>query len=271
MNSMLIRINEAVQFIKPKLKEQPEVGLVLGSGLGGMAEEIENPVILNYHEIPNFPVSRVEGHLGRLVVGKLCGKVVCAMQGRFHYYEGYPIADVTFGVRTMKKLGINKLIITNAAGGVNKKFEPGDLMIITDHINNSGANPLIGENIEEFGSRFPDLSYAYDSEYIELAEKVAKRLKSSIKKGIYCGNTGPSYETPAEIRMMRKWGADAVGMSTVPEVIAAAHAGMRILGISCITNMAAGILNEPLTHKEVMETANNIEINITNFTIDNFG
>jgi len=177
------------------------------------------------------------------------------MQGRFHYYEGYSVGEVTYGVRTLKLLGIEKLIITNAAGGVNKKFKPGDLMVITDHINNTGTNALIGENIDEFGPRFPDLTFAYDKEFIKLAEKMGKKVGVSVKRGIYCGNAGPSYETPAEIKMMRKWGADAVGMSTVPEVIAAAHAGIKTLGISCITNMASGILDQALTHTEVMETA----------------
>jgi purine-nucleoside phosphorylase len=256
MKNLLDRIKESVEYIKTKLVEQPEYSLVLGSGLGDLADEIENPVILKYSDIPNFPVSRVQGHKGQLVIGKLCGKVVLAMQGRFHFYEGYDIQEVTYGVRTIKLLGINTYIVTNAAGSVNESYKPGDLMIINDHINNMGVNPLIGENYEEFGPRFPDMTYAYSRDHIALAEKIAKDLNIEIKKGVYCANSGPTYETPAEVRMMRRWGADAVGMSTVPEVIAASHAGMKTLGISCITNMAAGILDQPLSHEEVIETTN---------------
>ncbi|HPN30103.1 MAG TPA: purine-nucleoside phosphorylase [bacterium] len=260
MNKVLKKLKETVEYVKPFIKEQPEIGLILGSGLGGLGDEIENPAVLKYSDIPNFPLSKIAGHKGQLVIGKLSDRIVCAMQGRFHYYEGYSVEEVTYGVRTLKMLGVEKLIITNAAGGVNKKFKPGDLMLITDHINNTGTNALIGDNIDELGPRFPDLTFAYDREYVKLAERLSRKAGVSVKRGIYCGNAGPSYETPAEIKMMRKWGADAVGMSTVPEVIAAAHAGMRTLGISCITNMASGILDQALTHTEVMETANSVKL-----------
>ncbi|HPP87553.1 MAG TPA: purine-nucleoside phosphorylase [bacterium] len=259
MQELLARIKSSAEYIQKRINVQPEIGLILGSGLGDLADEIEDAVRLKYEDIPLFPVSRVEGHAGCLVIGKLNGKIVCAMQGRFHYYEGYSISEVTYGVRTMKLLGINKLIITNAAGGANKKFKPGDLMIITDHINNMGTNPLIGDNLDIFGPRFPDLTFAYDREYIKETLKIAKKIDIKVQTGVYCANTGPSYETPAEIKMMRRWGADAVGMSTVPEVIAAAHAGMRVLGITCITNMASGILDQELTHTEVMETSKRVK------------
>jgi purine-nucleoside phosphorylase len=254
MSNLLEKVNETASFIKSRINIQPEISIVLGSGLGELGDQIENPTIIKYEDIPHFPVSKVEGHKGQLVIGTLCGKKVIAMQGRFHFYEGYPIADVTYGVRTFKAMGINTYLVTNAAGSVNKDYKPGDLMIIKDHINNMGVNPLIGENISEWGPRFPDMSYAYDRNYIKHAEKCAAELGIDIKKGVYCANSGPSYETPAEVKMMGIWGADTVGMSTVPEVIAAVHSGMRVLGISCVTNMAAGILDQPLSHDEVIET-----------------
>ncbi|MFD1738789.1 purine-nucleoside phosphorylase [Bacillus salitolerans] len=247
-------ISKAVTYIKEKLSDTPKVGLILGSGLGVLADEIENPVKIPYHEVPEFPVSTVEGHAGQLVIGNLNGIPVVAMQGRFHFYEGYSLHKVTFPVRVMKELGVETIIVTNAAGGVNTEFEPGDLMIITDHINNMSVNPLIGPNDSELGVRFPDMSSAYTHELRKLVKDVAARLGIKVQEGVYLGNTGPSYETPAEIRMIRKLGADAVGMSTVPEVIVARHSGMKVLGISCISNMAAGILDQPLTHDEVMET-----------------
>lgn len=251
---MLNKINEAVSYIESKINEKPEIGMILGSGLGILADEIENPIAIKYGEIPHFPQSTVEGHKGQLVIGKLEGKTVIAMQGRFHYYEGYSIQDVTFPVRVMNALGIDKLIVTNAAGGSNKEFEPGDLMLITDHINFAFNNPLIGKNHEELGPRFPDMSHAYNLELMDVARKSAKELNLAIKEGTYMFFTGPTYETPAEIRMAQILGADAVGMSTVPEVIAAVHSGIKVLGISCITNMAAGILDQPLDHSEVIET-----------------
>jgi len=247
-------IEKASNYIKDKMKDQPFIGLILGSGLGVLADEITEPVTIPYDEIPGFPVSTVAGHKGQLVIGRLEGKTVIAMQGRFHYYEGYSLEKVTFPVRVMKALGVHSLIVTNAAGGINESYKPGDLMIITDHINNTGTNPLIGANHEELGVRFPDLSNSYDREYIILAEKCASNLNVTVQKGVYVGNTGPAYETPAEIKMLRNMGGDAVGMSTVPEVIVARHASLRVLGISCISNMAAGILDQPLTHEEVIET-----------------
>lgn len=252
-------IETAATFIADKLTERPEIGLILGSGLGVLAEEIENPVQIAYEDIPNFPVSTVEGHAGQLVIGELEGKTVLAMQGRFHFYEGYSLDEVTFPVRVMRQLGIDKVIVTNAAGGVNAEFEAGDLMMITDHINNVGISPLIGPNDAELGVRFPDMSTAYDREYQELMEEVAKTLEISLQKGVYVWNSGPNYETPAEIRMLQQVGGDAVGMSTVPEVIVAKHSGMKVLGISCISNMAAGILDQPLSHEEVMETTEKVK------------
>ena len=249
---------KSAEYIQSKLKVTPEIGLILGSGLGILAEEIEDAVAIPYSEIPNFPVSTVHGHAGQLVIGQLSGKTVIAMQGRFHHYEGYTMDKVTFPVRVMKLLGVEKLIVTNAAGGVNKDFTPGDLMLITDHINMMG-NPLIGANDERFGPRFPDMSTAYDREFQQLARTVAADLNIKIQEGVYLGLTGPTYETPAEIRMIRTLGGDAVGMSTVPEVIVANHSSMRVLGISCITNMAAGILDQPLNHEEVIETTEKVK------------
>jgi purine-nucleoside phosphorylase len=258
-------IQKSAQFLKSRFQQTPQIGLILGSGLGVLAEEIENPTKIPYNEIPEFPVSTVEGHAGQLVFGTLQGKTVVAMQGRFHYYEGYSMDKVTFPIRVMKELGVETLIVTNAAGGINESFEPGDLMVITDHINNTGQNPLIGPNDAEFGARFPDMSEAYSKELRQLAKDVATSLKMNLKEGVYVGNTGPSYETPAEVRMLRTMGGDAVGMSTVPEVIVARHAKLNVLGISCISNMAAGILDQPLTHDEVIETTEKAKANFLSF------
>lgn len=260
----LTRINEAKTFIEGKITNLPKVGLILGSGLGVLAEEIDHPIKIKYEDIPGFPVSTVEGHAGQLVIGELMGITVLAMQGRFHFYEGYKLEEVTFPVRVMKALQIETVIVTNAAGGVNRSFEPGDLMLITDHINNVGINPLIGPNDAELGARFPDMSTAYTPHMQKLVCEAAKELNITLKEGVYVWNSGPSYETPAEIRMLEKVGADAVGMSTVPEVIVARHANMNIIGISCITNMAAGILDQPLSHDEVMETAEKARKNFLN-------
>lgn len=253
------QIQTATAFIKEKLQQQPKIGLILGSGLGVLADDIVNPVKIPYNEIPGFPVSTVEGHAGQLVCGQLSGVEVIAMQGRFHFYEGYSMDKVTFPVRVMKELGIEELIVTNAAGGVNESFTPGDLMIITDHINNMGTNPLIGPNDSRFGVRFPDMSEAYSKNLRALAKDVAQKSNISIKEGVYVGNPGPVYETPAEVRLARTLGGDAVGMSTVPEVIVAKHAGLEVLGISCISNMAAGILDQPLSHDEVIETTEKVK------------
>ncbi|OEH93597.1 purine-nucleoside phosphorylase [Bacillus solimangrovi] len=255
---MVENFKAAVDYINSKITEEPKIGLILGSGLGVLADEIEDPITIDYSDIPNFPVSTVEGHAGMLVFGKLQGKNVIAMKGRFHYYEGYGMDKVTFPVRVMKMLGVEKLIVTNAAGGVNESYSPGDLMLINDHINNTGTNPLIGPNDNELGVRFPDMSESYSKELRSLAKDVAKKLNLKIQEGVYVANPGPVYETPAEIRMTRKMGGDAVGMSTVPEVIVARHSGLEVLGISCISNMAAGILDQPLTHDEVIETTEKV-------------
>ncbi|GAB3052488.1 purine-nucleoside phosphorylase [Virgibacillus ainsalahensis] len=258
-------IEKASLYIQDRLTEKPTIGLILGSGLGVLGEEIENQVIIPYTEIPYFPESTVSGHKGQMVAGILKGKQVIAMQGRFHYYEGYSMEQVTFPVRVMKHLGVESVIVTNAAGGINEQFNPGDLMVITDHINNMGDNPLIGKNDESLGERFPDMSQAYDAEYVKHAETSAEELGLTVQKGIYVGNSGPTYETPAEIKMLRTLGGDAVGMSTVPEVIVANHSGLRVLGISCISNMAAGIIDQPLTHAEVMETTEKVREDFLKF------
>ncbi len=262
--SMMQNIQEASQYLKEKYGQTPQIGLILGSGLGVLAEEIEEPVKIRYEEIPGFPVSTVEGHAGQLVFGLLKGKTVVAMQGRFHFYEGYDMKKVTFPVRVMKALGVETLIVTNAAGGINEQFNAGDLMIISDHINNMGTNPLIGPNESALGVRFPDMSEAYDKDLRNLAKEVAQQLDIKVQEGVYVGNTGPCYETPAEVRMLRVLGGDAVGMSTVPEVIVAKHSGLKVLGISCISNMAAGILDQPLTHDEVIETTEMVKANFLN-------
>ncbi|WP_227935079.1 purine-nucleoside phosphorylase [Alkalihalobacillus deserti] len=252
-------IEQTTSFLKGKTNQTPEIGLILGSGLGVLAEEIKNPIKVPYNEIPNFPVSTVAGHAGQLVFGTLEGKQVVAMQGRFHFYEGYSMDVVTFPVRVMKALGIEKMIVTNAAGGVNEAYEAGNLMIIQDQINNMGQNPLIGPNDELKGVRFPDMSNAYSERLRKLAREKAESLNIAIQEGVYVGNTGPAYETPAEVRMLRVIGADAVGMSTVPEVIVARHADLEVLGVSCISNMAAGILPQPLSHDEVIETTERVK------------
>ncbi|MTH52257.1 purine-nucleoside phosphorylase [Bacillus mangrovi] len=251
--------SQAARYIQNKIGEAPEIGLILGSGLGVLADEIENAVKMPYEEIPGFPVSTVEGHAGQLVYGTLKGARVIAMQGRFHFYEGYDMQKVVFPVRVLQQIGIKTLIVTNAAGGINEQFQPGDLMLITDHINNMGTNPLIGPNEEQFGVRFPDLSQAYSRKLLELARETAAEIGVPVREGVYVANTGPVYETPAEIRMLRTWGGDAVGMSTVPEVVTARHAGLDVLGISCISNMAAGILDQPLSHDEVIETTEKVK------------
>lgn len=254
----LKKIKESADFVKNNISITPEIGVILGSGLGDLAEEIENKEIIKYSDIPNMPASTIKGHKGQFVVGTLKGKKVIMMQGRVHYYEGNKMSDVVLPVYIMKELGVKNMIVTNAAGGVNENYTPGDLMIIKDHIDFAFSNPLIGSNDEEIGPRFPDMSEAYNKNLIFLAEKEAEKLGFSLQKGVYTMMTGPSYETPSEIKMLRMLGADAVGMSTVPEVIAANHCGIKVLGISCITNMAAGILQQPLNHQEVIETSNKV-------------
>ena len=255
---LLTKIKASADFILKQSKYKPEIGLILGSGLGSLADSIENPEYYNYSDIPNFPTSTVEGHAGRLVIGTLGNKQVIAMQGRFHYYEGYSLDKVTFPVRVMKLLGISKLIVTNACGAVNENFKVGDLMVITDHINFSGSNPLFGHNLDEFGPRFPDMSQAYNLELRNKVLDAGKELGINLQQGIYVMFSGPTYETPAEVKFARIMGGDAVGMSTACEAIAANHMGMKICGISCISNMACGMTDEPLSHTEVQETANRV-------------
>ncbi|MDO4564208.1 MAG: purine-nucleoside phosphorylase [Clostridia bacterium] len=252
---MLEIINAAVSKLKAVGGESPRIGLILGSGLGDYAETLDNKRFVNYADIEGYPVSEVHGHKNRFVVGEKYGKTVIAMQGRFHYYEGYPQNLLALGVRTMKKLGVEKLLVTNAAGGVNLDYKPGTLMLISDHINLSGGNPLIGKNLDEFGLRFPDQSNVYDKELRSRLKALAGENGIELAEGVYLMMSGPCYETPAEIRMARIIGADAVGMSTIPETMTASHCGIKVVGISLITNMAAGILDQPLSHEEVNETA----------------
>lgn len=256
MRLLLNKMKDSIKYIKENCTINPEIGIILGSGLGMLAEDIENKISIPYKNIPYFPMSTVEGHKGQLVIGYLSGKPVICMQGRFHYYEGYSMQNVVYPVRIMQMLGVSKLIVTNSAGGINTDFKPGDLMLIEDHINLMGTNPLIGKNYDVFGKRFPDMTQAYDRQLMDIAFQTAEDLAIRLRKGVYAAVAGPSYETPAEIRFLRIIGADAVGMSTVPEVIVANHGGMKVLGISCITNMAAGILEKPLNHEEVVEIAN---------------
>lgn len=250
-------IEKAASYLKEMGMSEPKIGLILGSGLGELADEATDTIEVPYEDIPDFPVSTVEGHAGKLVYGNLGGKKVLAMQGRFHYYEGYSLKEVTFPVRVMKALGVKSLVVTNAAGGVNENFTPGDLMVITDHINMTSDNPLLGPNNNDFGPRFADMSEAYDKGYQSLIEAAAEANGLSLQKGVYLGLAGPTYETPAEVRMIRTLGGDAVGMSTVPEVIVARHAGIKVAGISCITNYAAG-MQENLNHDEVVEVTTRV-------------
>ena len=245
-------IEKAVEFIKSKIKDNYEIGIILGSGLGNLSEKIANPEYVDYADIPNFPVSTAPGHVGRFVFGQLNGKNVMCMQGRIHLYEGYEVSSVVMPIRVMKMMGVKTLIVTNAAGGINENFDVGDIMVISDHINFTGRNCLIGKNDDRFGVRFPDMSFGYSPELSKVAFNCAKRLNMKLQKGIYIGCTGPSYETPAEIRAFRIMGADAVGMSTVQEVIAANHCGIEVLGFSLISNKAAGLSGERLTEEEVL-------------------
>lgn len=253
------KAKETSEFIKSKVKNIPNTAVVLGSGLGMFANEIEKEVVLEYKNILHFPISTVPGHEGKLIFGKIEGKSIIAMQGRFHLYEGYTAEEVTFPVRVFQLLGVKNYIVTNASGAVNLSYKPGDLMIIKDHIGLFCESALFGKNDERFGTRFPSMSEAYNKELIKIAENAADKCKLDVHKGVYCYCKGPMFETPAEIRFLRTAGADAVGMSTVPEVVAANHGGLKVLGISCMTNMAAGILDKPLTHIEVMETGKKVE------------
>ena len=250
------KVKESAQFIESRTALRPTIGIILGSGLGSLVDMMEERTVIPYKEIPNFPQSHVEGHAGNLVIGRIGQEIIAAMQGRFHYYEGFTMKEVTYPIYVMKILGIENLIVTNACGGINRDFAPGDLMLLTDYINMLGNNSLIGENDERFGVRFPDMSEAYSRELMQKAERTAERLGLSYQKGVYAIFSGPCYETAAEIRAYERLGADAIGMSTVPETIAADYLGMKVLGIACITNMATGIAKTKHSHEEVMRIAN---------------
>jgi len=258
-SSEFSRADRAAKFILAKTKLRPKISLVLGSGLGAFADSLSSPVKIPYQKIPGFPRSTAIGHAGRLVIG-LAGKIpVAAMQGRVHFYEGYSAKEVVFPMRVFGRLGIRAAILTNAAGGINLGYQQGALVVLRDHINLQGANPLIGPNDDRFGPRFPDMTQAYWRSYREAALEEARRLGIEVHEGVYAALSGPSYETPAEIRYLRSIGADLVGMSTVPEVIVARHMGIRVLGISCVTNMAAGVLDQPINHAEVIETTDRVK------------
>jgi purine-nucleoside phosphorylase len=260
---MYERAENAARIVRARSSAKPQIAIVLGSGLGDFADEFEDALALPYREIPGFVTSTAQGHAGKLVIGKVSGVPVLAMQGRVHYYEGYSLEEVTFPIRTFKLLGIETLILTNAAGGIDVQLSQGSLMVISDHLNLMGVNPLRGANDERFGPRFPDLTEVYTRELQELASEAARELGITARRGVYAALAGPSYETPAEIHMLRAFGADAVGMSTVPEAIVARHMGMKVLGISCITNMAAGISEAPINHEEVMETGQKVRESFT--------
>ena len=252
------RVREAADAVRARVGEFPRVAIVLGSGLGDFADDLAGAVSIPYAELPHWPVSRVVGHAGRLVVGQSRGRPVAALAGRCHAYEGHDLGTVTFAARVMGLLGVTTLMLTNAAGGINTGFSQGALMVIDDHINLSGGNPLVGPNDDRFGARFPDMTAVYSARLRRIADEAARAVGLTLPHGVYVSLLGPSYETPAEIRYLRTIGADAVGMSTVPEAIVARHMGMEVLGISCITNMAAGVLPQPLDHGEVMETARRV-------------
>jgi purine-nucleoside phosphorylase len=262
MNEALVT---AVQYLKTRLPSTPVVGVILGSGLGDFAESIENPTTIGYDEIPEFPRSAVVGHAGKLYYGVVDQVPVVVLSGRIHYYEGHSMSSVVFPARVLGRLGCRTVIVTNAAGGINTRYKSGDLMLISDHINAFGANPLMGPNDDDLGPRFPDMSDAYRKDLREVARRAAEKAGVKLQEGVYIGVHGPSYETPAEIRSLRSWGADAVGMSTVPEVIALNQMGVGVVGLSCITNMAAGVLPQKLDHKEVLETTQRVKGEIVRF------
>ena len=252
------RVEEAARSVRLRWGTLPETAIVLGSGLGDFADTLLDAIATPYGEIPHWPASQVVGHAGRLVTGRIAGKRVAALSGRVHFYEGHDLATVVFATRVMGRLGVKQIVLTNAAGGINTSFAQGALMIIDDHINFLGTNPLVGANDDRFGPRFPDMSEVYSVRLRKIATEAARARGVPVSHGVYVAVHGPSYETPAEIRAFRTLGADAIGMSTVPEAIAARHMGMEVLGISCITNMAAGVLPQPLVHEEVMETARRV-------------
>ncbi len=260
MEQLMTKLKASAEAIRARIGDQPvEIGIVLGSGLGELGDEIENAVVIPYRTIPHFPISTVPGHKGQFVFGKLEGRRVACMQGRFHFYEGYGMDQVVYPIQTMKMLGIDNLLLTNAAGCVNTGWKPGDLMLIKDQIKLIPDSPLRGPNPDELGERFFDMSNAYDRNLRVYAKHCAEKLGIPLREGVYQLFTGPNFETPAEVRVARLLGADAVGMSTVPEAIAASHMKMRTMGISCLTNMAAGILDQPLNHQEVLETGERVK------------
>ena len=258
MTAYYDQVQQTVAWLRQRYQTPPDVAIVLGSGLGEFAGALRNALVCAYADIPNWPASAVVGHAGRLVVGTMAGKRVAALSGRVHYYEGHDLRTVTFGIRALAVFGVRTIILTNAAGGINLGFEPGTLMLIEDHINLLGSNPLVGPNDERFGPRFPDMTEVYSKRLRDAAVQASAAAGVPLARGVYVALHGPSYETPAEIRFLRTIGADAVGMSTVPEAIVARHMGVEVLGISCITNPAAGVLPKPLVHDEVMEVANRV-------------
>jgi len=253
------RIDSAAEYINGKSGFQPEIGIILGTGLGSLGDYIEKVSVIDYADIPEFPVSTVFGHAGRLILGNLEGKKVVAMQGRFHYYEGYTMQEVTIPVRVMEKLGVKLIVISNACGGLNPSFNAGDIMIMTDHINFIGTNPLIGPNLDDFGPRFPDMSEVYDKGMVELLEKIAVSQGIKVHKGVYGAVSGPNYSTKAELSMMIRLGCDTVGMSTIPEAIVARHCGLKVAGLSCITDMSIPETMVPPTHEEIVKVADSIK------------
>lgn len=257
--------DSAIQYLQVRISGNPEVAVVLGSGLGGFEQQLEDRVEIPYRGIPGWPQSTAEGHAGKLVFGRLDNRSVAVLSGRAHLYEGYRPAEVVFGIRVLGKLGVRGLVLTNAAGGINLSFEPGSLVLISDHINLQGSNPLVGPNDDSLGPRFPDMTDAYSQRYRMIAREVAASLGLHLKEGVYAAVLGPSYETPAEIRYLRAIGADLVGMSTAAECIAANHMGIRVLGLSCVTNLAAGLRTGKVSHEEVLETGARIQSTLTRF------
>jgi purine-nucleoside phosphorylase len=259
------KLQQSVNYIHSVKKTTPKVGVILGSGLGNFIDKMENKTVISYNDIPHFKKVTVQGHGGNLILGTVKGVEVVALQGRFHFYEGHALPDVVFPLRVLKKLGIDILVLTNAAGGINLSYAPGDLVIITDHLNLTGQNPLIGPNDESMGPRFPDMGQAYNKELVQILAETSKTLKIKTQQGVYVGVLGPTYETPAEIKMFRILGGDVVGMSTVPETIVANHIGLKVCGISCVTNMGAGVINDQqLKHEDIKDEALKVMDNFTN-------
>lgn len=264
MKDYIVKMKETENYIKEHVNVIPKIAIILGSGLGSLADDITDKIVINYKDIPNFPISTVAGHKGELIFGKLNKIPIIAMNGRFHYYEGYNLYETTYPIRIFKLLGVETLILTNAAGGINESFKKGDLMIINDQLSFFAESVLRGPNMDEFGDRFIDMSTTYDKEYINILKDIMTNTMGYYKEGVYAYMKGPTYETPAEIRALRTLGADAVGMSTVPEAVVAHHSGIKVVGITCITNMAAGVTNEVLSHDDVKETALKSETNFKN-------